>query len=586
LWRIGVALAVGLAAALLSLMRVRRPVSHAPAADDGPVRQGSESGVALQSGRVSRASRKGHSYDQSRLDKWAAGRAGWIVVVALLGAGSLWAGVGLSHAVNPYSILTNATVMSSYTDNSDRLDIQTWIYVRFRTKSGRIVRATIEPANPYGFHTPARGHEIPIGYDPTTPSQAVYAGPGGDAKDTPWTSPPVAYFWAVVWLSLTITLLLTGISRLTNITRAAQGAVAMPVRLRTSGNMAHIDQGIEGYDLEWRLLQDQPDAAGDVHILGEPVAGRWLIVQVNDGRLIWPASKAQPVLTSASLKLPVVQPSPVESVHLLLAGYAQIVDLLDKLPIVIRRQPETGTEWWALGALRPVVRALVNVHLRRRLATLGGALLRAALVCDDEPDSQSRRMLSDASSECRAFASTLSRRSLLAVLATFAATVLSIVSPFLLLPHIPLSGRAVGLWILLVLIVTLIVFGWAPLNVFFHSVRWKRALFNPASDTFGKPISKSVPIVNANVDVYELERIAFAIAELPQPREWEWRTESLVSVIYPAAITILLLSIVVSWQGGTSILALIVSFYIVITSYRWHRRVRARQALWDQANLR
>jgi hypothetical protein len=249
-----------------------------------------------------------------------------------------------------------------------------------------------------------------------------------------------------------------------------------------------------------------------------------------------------------------------------------------------RRQPETQTEWWALGALRPVVKALVNVHLRRRLATLGSALLRAALLCDDEPESQSRRMFSDASSECRAFAATLSRRSLLAVLATFAATVLSIVSPFLLLPHIPLNGRAIGLWVLLVLIVTIIVFGWAPMNVFFHSVRWKKALFNPASDTSGEPISKPAANVNVDVDVYKLERAAFAAAKLPEPHEWEWRAESLVSIIYPAAIVILLLSIVVPWRGATSIVALVGLFYVVRMSFRWHRRVRARQTLWDQAN--
>ena len=37
-------------------------------------------------------------------------------------------------------------------------------------------------------------------------------------------------------------------------------------------------------------------------------------------RLVWPASKAQPLLTSAALRLPLVQPGRIGSVHLLLAG--------------------------------------------------------------------------------------------------------------------------------------------------------------------------------------------------------------------------------------------------------------------------
>ena len=119
----------------------------------------------------------------------------------------------------------------------------------------------------------------------------------------------------------------------------------------------------------------------------------------------------------------------------------------------------------------------------------GQRLLRAALLCDDEPDSQSRRILAEASDECRTFAGTLPRRGLLAVLATIAATGLSIVSPFLLLPHIQLSVRVVSQYVPPVLVGVLI-FGVAPLLMFFRSVLYKRALFNPASGSSDRPATE------------------------------------------------------------------------------------------------
>jgi hypothetical protein len=353
--------------------------------------------------------------------------------------------------------------------------------------------------------------------------------------------------------------------------------------------MAHVDQLPESYCLEWRLLQGQPNVAGDVHILGEPAGGRWLVVQLDDGRLIWPASKA---MASALLKLPVVQPSPVESVHLLLAGYAQIVDLLDKLPVLIRRQlgaPET--QWWLIAAPRPMVKTFVSVHMRRRLTTLSSALLRAALLCDDEPDSQSRRTLSDASDECRKFAGTLPRRGMLAAFATIAvvaATSLSIISPFLLLPHILLSGRDLGQLILLILgviFVIFVIFGLPTLSIVAHSIDYKEALFKPASGNSGRSMGKSIASANTDVDVYKLERAAFAAAKLRQPSERGWILW-LMGVIYPVAIIIFFgyelafngiaiggLIVFFAIAGG-----LIALFAIIVKFYTWQRRVRARQA--------
>jgi hypothetical protein len=346
--------------------------------------------------------------------------------------------------------------------------------------------------------------------------------------------------------------------------------------------MAYADQLPNSYSLEWRLLQHQPDAAGDVRILGQPAAGGWLVVRLDDGRFVWPASKAQPVLASAALRLPVVQPGRVGSVHLLLAGYAQIVDLLSTLPVVVSRPPGSNTDWWWLGALRPVVKTLVSLHMRRRLAALSSALLRAALLCDDEPDSQSRRILAGASAECRAFAGTLPRRGLLAVLATIAATSLSIVSPFLLLPHIQLTGRVVSQYVPPVLAGVLI-FGVAPLLMFFRSVRYKRALFNPPSGSSDRSVIKSAANINTNWDVYALERVAFAAVAVPEQREWESRQTArwLIGTIYLAAIAI---PIGYAMPLPTLIiLGASAALFAIVKNYRWQRRVHALPASLDQS---
>lgn len=578
LWHFGAAVAVGLVAVLLGVARAQRPGSHGQAIGDPQASQGPDSAVVLRPSQVSRVRR---SYGLRRLARWAAVRAAGVFIVAGLGVWSLTVGISSSHWVRP-SVPTTATVISSRT-NGDYTDLQSWVDVWFRTRSGRIVRATLQPND---ADAPARGQKVPIRYNPAAPSQAVYAGPSGDLLDGPPVNPTAAYYGAAAWLSLAIALLLTGGSRLIGIVRAGRTDVATPVRLRTTSRkdypdhkIAYVDQFPNSYGLEWRLLGDLPDVAGDVRILGEPAAGRWLIALLDDGRLVWPASKAQPVLASAALRLPTVQPGRAGSVRLLLAGYAQIVDLLDTLPVVILRPPGLEADWW-LGALGPVVKGLVAMHLRRRLAVLGSGLLRAALLCDDGPGSHSRRILTEASDECREFAATLPRRSLLAALVTIAATGMTIVGPFLLLPHIQLSWRVVGQYVVPVLAGVLI-FGVAPLIMFFLSVRCKRALFNPESGRTDRPVTGSAPGINTHWNVYELERAAFAAVGVPRPGEWETRQPIrwLIGAIYlaPPAIAFsyafpLPMLIVLGTSAGS---------IAVVKTYRWRRRVDALQASLD-----
>jgi hypothetical protein len=495
-----------------------------------------------------------------------------------------WA-VGYTSTQNILSsfVPTRATVISSHVDDSDPQDKTASVDVGFTTKSGRIVRTTIQP-DPNQFDGALRGQKLPILYDPAAPSDAAYSGPGGDSAYPNlhgWEWP--AYYGAAAWLSLALVLFSTGASRFIGITRAALTSVTTPVRLKkTSFEVVVTDQLPDSYGLEWRVLPGQADIADEARILGKPEAGRWLIVRLDNDRLIWPASKAQPLLASAILRRPVVPSGPVGTVHLLLAGYAQMVELLGKLPIVMRQPPGVGINWWIIGALRPVVKSLLTIHLRRRLMALASALLWAASLCDDEPNHQSRRSLVEASNECRAFAETLPRRSLLAVLVTVAATSITIIGPFLLLPHIQFSGQVLGQYALPVLIGVLI-FGVAPMLIFFRSVQCKRALFNPASANFNRPLTEPEAGVTADWNVYELERAAFAAVGVPEPNEWEagrpirW----LVGFFYLAAISIpigYVAPLITLAILGTSIVV-----FAIVKTYQWQHRVRTLQGSRDNS---
>jgi hypothetical protein len=472
-------------------------------------------------------------------------------------------------------------VIKSWVVN-DQGDTQNYAYVRFKTKSGRIMHTTIEP----NLATVTRGQHIPILYNPAKPHEAGYAGPGGDsvyAQSPLFSGPPAFFVTAVVW-SLAVILLLISLWQLMRIIWADPIDADTPVRLRISHGMAYADHVSSNYALEWRLLGSDiglgpPDMAGDVHVLGRPAAGRMLIVRLDNGRLVWPSSRAQPVLALGKLRLPEVEPGRVGSVQLLLAGYAQIVELLSALPVVIRRPPGAQTEWWGwFGALRPTVKTLITLHLRRRLDELSSALLREALLC--KPGSQSRRLLAQTSEECRTFARTLPRHNLFALLATIAATIMTIVSPFLLLPHIPVSALVLNKLMLLVL-AGVLVFSAAPIYMFYQSIRYKRALFNPVSGSTGQPATERTLSTNTSWDVYELEHAAFTAVAVPLPVEWESRQPILRLIgaicLVPVAIGLYALpvpTLIILGAAATGIAARKI--------YRWLRRVHGLQVTSDQ----
>ena len=527
-----------------------------------------------------------------RLSSWATARVLFVVITAGLGTWSLRVAIDQSHEVNPPVVAVNATVIRVHADNSDPEDKTLSVDVRFVDKAGTTEQVAIQP-DPYTFPPVSRGQKIPILYDEDKPSRAVYNASNGDYGDDEglfgaggWEGP--ASLGVVLWFSLAATLLLAGAWRLVGMMRAALVPLTVPVRLRTANGVVKADGADGVHALEWRVLPGQPELTGLVGILGGAAPGRWPVARLDTGRLVWPRSKAHPVPETAVLQLPEMGPEPLAPVYLLLAGYAQLFDLLDALPAVILRPPEEHASWWVIGALRAVVRALVTVRARRQLKALSTTLLRSSLLCG-ESDARSRRSLARAAEECRTLADALPQRSLIAAVTTITATALSIISPFLLLPHVDLtSGHAIRLLPLL-LPALVVCFGFLPLTIWFHSVQWKRALFNPPAPLparAGRPTAER----KSEWDVYALERAAFAQAGLRAPGKGESPTtmRRLVTVLYivaavtPFAAGLQISAFPLGTLRGTLIFTILGIWLVLFCGakvFQWRRRVRTTHAV-------
>jgi hypothetical protein len=365
--------------------------------------------------------------------------------------------------------------------------------------------------------------------------------------------------------------------------RAALVPLTVPVHLRTANGVVRADGADGVHVLEWHVLPGQPELTGLVGVLGGAAPGRWPVARLDTGRLVWPCSKAHPVPEMAIMQLPEMGPEPLAPVYLLLAGYAQLFDLLDALPALILRRPEEDASWWVIGALRAVVRALVTVRARRHLTALSTTLLRSSLLCG-ESDAWSRRSLARAAEECRTLAGSLPQRSLIAAVTTIAATALSIISPFLLLPHVDLTSGYVAGLLPLLLPALVVCFGFLPLTIWSHSVQWKRALFNPpapAPARAGRPTAEH----KSTWDVYALERAAFAQVGLRAPGKGESPTMMryvvaalyIVAAVTPFSAGLQITESPLPTLGETNVLRLLGIGLVVFCGRKvlqWQRRVR------------
>ena len=156
-------------------------------------------------------------------------------------------------------------------------------------------------------------------------------------------------------------LLLSGVVRLNGLIKAGRGNDEAPARVRSSRRRVLAPNVLNGQSLEWRVLRWQPPVPDAVRIRGPVAPGRWVVVRLPDGRLVWPRSRAQPVVGTGTLQLPAAilrDEGPLADVHQLLAGYVQTIRLVADLPLMVRRPPGPSRGWWLVGAPRPLVRAL------------------------------------------------------------------------------------------------------------------------------------------------------------------------------------------------------------------------------------
>jgi hypothetical protein len=392
-----------------------------------------------------------------------------------------------------------------------------------------------------------------------------------------------SYAAAVLLLVPAAMLLLSGATRLTRLIKAGRGNNEVPALLRSSGRLVLADHALQSQSLEWRVLRWQPRLVGAMRIRGPLAPGRWVVVRLPDGRLVWPRSRAQPVVGTGTPQLPAAilrDRGPLAGVQQLLAGYVQTIRLVADLPLVVRRPPGPSTRWWLVGAPRPVIQTLVVLQLRRRLVTLADALVRQAMETGGGDGRQARSRLMEVSQECRALAGSLPRRGWLAVVATIATTGLTIFSPFAPLPHIHMHVITQHA---LQLILASLAFGVAPLLMFFHAVSCKRALLSPATAMPRWAAAHEATWLGADWDVYQLEDDAFASVGAARPREWEsWRRIPwLVAAVYGSAFGIPLIHS--DAPAAIIMITAVTAFYALA---RWRRVRAARKRLQAQSGPR
>jgi len=393
---------------------------------------------------------------------------------------------------------------------------------------------------------------------------------------------------AVVPAVLAAMLLASGVARLGRLITAVRGNDEVTARLRSSGRIVLADNVVDGQSLEWRVLRGQPRVAGVVRVYGPVGLGRWLVVRSPSGRLVWPRSRAQPVIGTGTPQMPAVivgDEGPLAAVHKLLAGYVQAIRLLAALPVMVQRPPGPSMRWWRVGVPRPFIQALVVIQMRRRLTALASALVHQAMQTGDGDGRNARASLLEASTECRALAGSLPRSGWLAAAATITTTALAVYGQFVsLLPKLFLHHVWPAVLVGLAL-------GVVPFLMFFRAVSCKRALLSPATAMPKWAPPHQATWLCAEWDVYQLENDAFASVRPGELREWESRRwiPWLVIAVYCMAAGILLRG-AIHISGNARIASYVFSEIIIIPSVvtlyalnRWHRVRAARKRLKAQS---
>jgi Protein of unknown function (DUF3592) len=516
----------------------------------------SASGEAATSLLLREAAKAG----RRRLAEWVAVRVA-VLLLVLVGGLFLWRlGSGYAAKFRPLSSTASATVAGSRLVTSGFLSGPDTLIVDvvFTPKAGGPrVNAMIEPNGLTGVQN---GQHLPIRYDPSHPSVAAYNGSGGDLARN---NGVILYGLAILSAVLAVAFAIPSAFRLIRIKAAA----------RTAGTKVKVADGVVGRvrvsrpngspDLEWRVLRRQPRVAGPVFVRGGLKNHRWLVVQLPDNRLVWPASRSEPVIGTGMPRIPAADADSgvVGAHHRLLAAYVQVIGQVNGLPLMTHRKPGEDAQRWRIGAPRPVIESLMAAHVRKRLRALAGALSRMAVshVSDDDTV---RRRLNEAGQECGALAATLPRRSWLG-LAIPPITIGLAIYPIL---HQPLNAhfsvRSVLTAAISVLFVT-VIFAIIPLMAFFRSVLCEQALFSAAvASREPEPGESAIP--EAESDIYRLEQQAFGEAGIKEPREWEG-APSLRWLV--AAVYVIALGVPILVSNGPAVSALV--FFALLVPGGW-----------------
>lgn len=194
------------------------------------------------------------------------------------------------------------------------------------------------------------GERVPVRYDPAKPGEAPYNGPGGDDR---YQSPDRgAIEVSVLALAAAIVGLLGWVNRLLGVRKAV--IAGDKAQVEVTETLDHAAKNLQrrhtrvqhpggGFDLEWRVVNDDQHTKGEVFLLGGFRYGSWLVIRRPDGRLVWPASRAQPVLDTDLLLRRLTSryrdTGPVGAHYRLLAAYALIINQVNGLPLTTRRPP-------------------------------------------------------------------------------------------------------------------------------------------------------------------------------------------------------------------------------------------------------
>jgi hypothetical protein len=316
----------------------------------------------------------------------------------------------LTHG--PYFKINATYVSQRITDRF--LDPQLQVKVRFKVGSNPPVTTYVYPVDK---SLPSAHRSIPIIFFGPKPSEAYYAGPGGDAKLLPgifsWTNLGAGliavgvYFLlsAIIWRRQMLVLVRNpGERRTVRLSWRQLGSKGSPTVLITIPE--------SGLEYSWQVLPPETAPAsmlvaflrlfrrserpvdGDssdvprsdvAEITVEPGPHKWIIVY-DDGQLTLPISRAEPVIGTGRSIRPPADISSIATAHRrLLASYSTVLEEARRLPVFIR-PPAKSDAMPLLRVLRTLlcwrwlVRLHVESHVRRQLRHLDGAYIRSQMV--------------------------------------------------------------------------------------------------------------------------------------------------------------------------------------------------------------